>query len=88
MNINPNAGDAKWKTCVHHAAENGQLKVLEHLEDFDDQVDFCATTRNGDSAIHLAARNGKILIKRNYNVDVKNSLNSVPKVHQYFRSKV
>jgi hypothetical protein len=64
LNINLNAKDAKWKTCVHHAAENGQLKVLEYLEDFDglsfdDQVDFCATIRNGDSAIHLAARNGK-----------------------------
>jgi hypothetical protein len=59
LNINLNAKDAKWKTCVHHAAENGQLKDLEYFEDFDDQVDFCATMRNGDSAIHLAARNGK-----------------------------
>ena len=59
MKMNPNSGDEKnWKTCVHHAAENGHLDVLEYLEGFDDRVDFCATTRNGDSAIHLASRNG------------------------------
>ena len=63
------AKDAKGKTTLLHAVQNGWYTIVKRLLDHD--ADVNATTNLNETALHLIARKGVYNFYHNHNVKIK-----------------
>ena len=81
--IQVNFKDLHANTALHLAAQNGQIKVAQHL--IDAGADVNAPNAHKHIPLHLAAQNGhlalsKLLVESGTNLDYKDLIGKISKI--------